>query len=65
MSFLGLGVQEPQADWGKMLADGKNIIMNSPMLVISAGLIIMITIICINLVGEAMDSYFDPRRRKV
>ena len=65
MSFLGLGVQEPQADWGKMLADGKNIIMTNPTLAISAGIIIMITIICINLVGEALDSYFDPRRRKV
>lgn len=65
MSFLGLGVQEPQADWGKMLADGKDIIMTNPTLVISSGIIIMITIICINLVGEALDSYFDPRRRKV
>lgn len=65
MSFLGLGVQEPQADWGKMLADGKEVIMTNPTLAISAGIIIMITIICINLVGEALDSYFDPRRRKV
>ncbi len=65
MSFLGLGVQEPQADWGKMLADGKEIIMTNPMLAISSGIVIMITIICINLVGEALDSYFDPRRRKV
>ncbi len=65
MSFLGLGVQEPQADWGKLLADGKNIIMTNPILAVSSGIIIMITIICINLMGEALDAYFDPRRKKV
>ncbi len=65
MSFLGLGVQEPMADWGKMLADGKNSIMVSPNLALAAGFMIMITIICINLIGDGLDSYFDPKRRRM
>ena len=53
------------ADWGKMLADGKNSIMVSPNLALAAGFMIMITIICINLIGDGLDSYFDPKRRRM
>ena len=65
MSFLGLGVQEPQADWGKMLADGKDMIMKNPNLAIAAGVAIMLVVMCVNLIGDGLDSYFDPKRRKV
>ena len=65
LSFLGLGVQEPQSDWGKMLSDGKNFVLKNPNLAIAAGVTIMIVVICINLIGDGLDSYFDPKRRKV
>ena len=65
LSFLGLGVQEPNSDWGKMLADGKDMIMKNPNLAIAAGVAIMLVVMCVNLIGDGLDSYFDPKRRKV
>ena len=65
LSFLGLGVQEPSSDWGKMLADGKDMIMKNPNLALAAGGAILIVVMCVNLIGDGLDSYFDPKRRKV
>ncbi|MBQ3513127.1 MAG: ABC transporter permease [Lachnospiraceae bacterium] len=65
MSYLGLGVQAPTADWGSMLAEGKSIVTISPNMVIYSGFAIMLVVVCFNLLGDGLDSYFDPKRKKV
>jgi peptide/nickel transport system permease protein len=65
MSFLGLGVQPPFADWGSMLADGREYLLLSPAQAFIPGLAIIITVISFNLFGDGLQAYFDPRQRKL
>jgi peptide/nickel transport system permease protein len=61
LSFLGLGVQAPQPSWGNMLSDGKNHLLDAPHLTIFPGLAIFITVLCFNLLGDALRDRLDPR----
>lgn len=63
LSFLGFGVQPPHADWGNMLADGRNTLLFAPNLALSAGIFIMIVVICFNLFGDGLREHFDPKER--
>jgi peptide/nickel transport system permease protein len=54
LSFLGIGVQPPQADWGVMLADGVKTITISPIGVLAPAVVLVITVIGINLLGEGL-----------
>jgi peptide/nickel transport system permease protein len=55
LAFLGLGVQPPTADWGQMLTTGRDsLILHSYGEVISASVAIAITVVCFNLVGDAL-----------
>ena len=63
LSFLGLGQQPPWPDWGSMLADGRSYLLQNPITALSAGLAIMIAVICFNLVGDGLRSQLDPRER--
>ncbi len=54
LSFLGLGAQPPGASWGRMLADGQTLIGIAPRLVLLPGLAILITVLGINLAGDAL-----------
>jgi len=65
MSFLGLGVQPPQADWGYMLAEGREYLMLSPNVTFSAGFSIMLTVICFNLFSDGLQVFLDPQQRRV
>ncbi len=65
MSFLGLGVQPPFADWGSMLADGREFLLLSPAQAFVPGLAIIITVISFNLFGDGLQAYFDPKQRKL
>jgi len=58
MSFLGLGVQSPTAEWGAMIHEGKSYIRTNPELMIYPGLAIMLIIISFNLVGEQLAERF-------
>lgn len=64
LSFLGLGVQPPDADWGTMISEGKQVFQLAPNVCIASGLAIMIVVVCFNLIGDGLDAYFDPKRRK-
>lgn len=64
LSFLGLGVQPPQASWGNMLMDGKAVIENAPWLSLFPGLAILTTVLGYNLLGESLRDMFDPRLKK-
>jgi ABC-type dipeptide/oligopeptide/nickel transport system permease subunit len=54
LSFLGLGVQPPTPSWGSMLADGRNYIDTAWWLGTFPGLAIMVTVLAVNLVGDAL-----------
>jgi peptide/nickel transport system permease protein len=63
LSFLGLGVQPPAASWGRMLAEGRTYINNAWWIVTFPGLAITLTVLSINLLGDWLRDYFDPRQR--
>lgn len=64
LSFLGLGVQPPQASWGNMLMDGKSVIEEASWLSLFPGLAILITVLGYNLLGESLRVFLDPRLKK-
>ena len=66
LSFLGLGVQPPQASWGNMLSDAQSlsILTNNWWMWIPAGLCVIITVLSINFIGEGIQDSLDPRRKE-
>ncbi len=65
ISFLGLGVQPPTATWGNMLDGSYNYIETAPWLWIFPGLLILLTVLSINFVGDGLRDALDPRSRNV
>jgi peptide/nickel transport system permease protein len=63
LSFLGLGTQPPTADWGSMLATGRQFVILSPHVVLLPGLAIFVIVLALNLVGDALRDLLDPRLR--
>lgn len=61
LSFLGLGVQPPQAEWGSMLAANRNFVFTAPHLVFFPGLMIMLNVLAFNLIGDGFRDALDPR----
>jgi peptide/nickel transport system permease protein len=61
LSFLGLGTQPPTADWGSMLATGRQFVVLSPHVVLLPGLAIFAVVLALNLVGDALRDLLDPR----
>jgi peptide/nickel transport system permease protein len=64
LSFLGLGVQPPDASWGNMLMDGKEVLEVAPWLSVFPGLAILFTVLGYNLLGESLRDILDPRLRR-
>jgi peptide/nickel transport system permease protein len=62
LSFLGLGPQEPTAEWGLMVQQGQNLFTTNWWVVASPGLAILITAFCFNMLGEGLRAALDPRR---
>ncbi|MEM7124750.1 MAG: ABC transporter permease [Chloroflexota bacterium] len=61
LSFLGLGVQPPTATWGSMLNRAQAYLVTAPWIAIFPGLLILITVLCVNFVGDGLRDAFDPR----
>jgi peptide/nickel transport system permease protein len=61
LSFLGLGVQPPTPSWGGMILDSKEVLVSAPWTGIFPGLAILITVLSVNLLGEALRDALDPR----
>ena len=61
LSFLGLGIQPPSAEWGSMLASERNQVFTSPHLVFFPGLAIMVNVLAFNLIGDGFRDALDPR----
>jgi peptide/nickel transport system permease protein len=63
LSFLGLGTQPPTADWGSMLATGRQFVILRPHVALLPGLAIFVVVLATNLVGDALRDLLDPRIR--
>jgi peptide/nickel transport system permease protein len=63
LSFLGLGVGPPTAEWGAMLSEGKDFLANAPQLMLWPGLAITITALGLNLLGDGLRDVLDPNLR--
>ncbi|MAU12988.1 MAG: hypothetical protein CL607_24430 [Anaerolineaceae bacterium] len=63
LSYLGLGVQPPQATWGNMLSKSQQFFRQGPHLVIFPGLMIFITVLCAYVIGDGLRDAFDPTIR--
>lgn len=63
LSFLGLGVQPPQASWGSMVNEGSRFLERAPWISITSGGAIFLTVLGANLVGDAVRDTLDPRLR--
>ncbi|MBO0875024.1 MAG: ABC transporter permease [Pseudonocardia sp.] len=61
LSFLGLGVQPPTADWGNMLAEAQNYLSQAPWLGVFPGVAIFLTTLSFNLLGDGVRDALDPR----
>lgn len=63
LSFLGLGTQPPTSDWGEMLAAGRQYLPDAWWLEVFPGLFVMLAVLSINLLGDGLRDFFDPRAR--
>lgn len=65
LSFLGIGVQPPDATWGSILSDGRSGLVDAPWITMSAGIAISITVLGLNIMGDGLRDLTDPRTRGV
>ena len=65
LSFLGMGIQPPRASWGVMIAGGNEYLMFAPWISVAPGILLMITMIAFNLLGDGLCDHLDPRSRSV
>ncbi|HEX2096390.1 MAG TPA: ABC transporter permease [Solirubrobacterales bacterium] len=63
LSFLGAGVQEPDSSWGSMVAEGVEVLATTPLLTILPGLMILLTVLAVNVFGDALRDATDPRSK--
>jgi peptide/nickel transport system permease protein len=61
LSSLGLGIQPPQASWGSMLGGAQGYIFTAPMQGVYPGVLIVLTVLAVNFVGEGLREALDPR----
>ncbi|MGO4171949.1 ABC transporter permease [Bosea sp. TAF32] len=61
LSFLGLGIQPPSPSWGRMLADGRTYIASAWWIITLPGLALMLTVLSVNLLGDWLRDWLDPR----
>jgi len=64
LSYLGLGVQPPDPTWGSIINEGREVLRIAPWISTFAGLVIMITILSLNILGDALRDFLDPRLRR-
>lgn len=63
MSFIGLGIQPPNAEWGNMLSTGRDYIREYSYMTMFPGLAIVITVLSLNLLGDGLRDALDPKLR--
>jgi peptide/nickel transport system permease protein len=63
LSFLGLGVQPPHASWGNMLENSLGFLRQAPWMALIPGILITLTVLSLNFLGDGIRTYFDPRSK--
>jgi len=61
LSFIGLGVQPPIPEWGAMITDARGVMRDNPQLALYPGIMIMLTVLSFNLLGDGLRDALDPR----
>ena len=64
LSFLGYGVALPKASWGSMLQNAQQYILYDPLLALIPGVFILLTVLCLNILGDTLQHALDPRLHK-
>jgi len=65
LSYLGFGVQPPDASWGNILSDGRTFLFDAPWLFVIPGAAILVVVLAFNLVGEGLRDALNPRLRRL
>jgi peptide/nickel transport system permease protein len=63
LSYVGLGAQPPTPSWGRMLADAQTLVSIAPHMALIPGFAIIITVMGLNLMGDGLRDYLNPRLR--
>lgn len=63
LSYVGLGAQPPTPSWGRMLADAQTLVSIAPHMALIPGFAIIFTVLGLNLMGDGLRDYLDPRLR--
>jgi peptide/nickel transport system permease protein len=64
LSFIGVGVQPPNPDWGIMISSGRKYLLDYPMLSILPGVLIIIVVLAYNMIGDRLRDALDPKLRR-
>jgi len=64
LGFLGLGAQPPSPEWGTMLADAREFVLRAWWVVTFPGLMILVTVLAFNLLGDGLRDAFDPKLKR-
>jgi len=63
LSFLGIGVQSPHASWGTIIQDGQDLLYTRPWVAIAPGIMIVLTVLSLNVLGDGVRDALDPRAK--
>ena len=63
LSYLGIGVQEPKASWGSVINDGQDLLYTRPWVAIAPGIMIVLTVLALNVLGDGVRDALDPRAK--
>jgi peptide/nickel transport system permease protein len=63
LSFLSIGVQPPQASWGTIISDGQQLLYTRPWVSIAPGIMIALTVLSLNVLGDGVRDALDPRAK--
>lgn len=63
LSFLGLGVQEPETSWGALLSEGARVMQVAPWMILVPSFFLMTTLFCFNFLGDGLRDALDPKDR--
>ena len=63
LSYLGLGVMPPTAEWGSMMSESRSMLQLYPWITLSPGVAIFISVMIFNLLGDTVRDYLDPKQR--
>src|SRR5213079_1053701 len=63
LSYLSIGVQPPNASWGTIIQDGQELLYTRPWVAIAPGLMIVLTVLALNILGDGLRDALDPRSK--